>query len=65
MAQSAAELAEAILKVIERGGWHAWVEVAELCASEARGLGGDRAASRKAPACAQVSGGPAGARLWP
>lgn len=31
--QSAAELANAILEVIERGGRHAWVEVVELCAT--------------------------------
>ena len=34
--QSAAELAEAILEVIERGGRHAWVEVVELCARAKR-----------------------------
>jgi hypothetical protein len=35
--QSAAELAEAILAVIERGGKHVWVEVVELCARAKRG----------------------------
>ena len=35
--QSAAELAEAILGVIERGGRHAWVQVVELCARAKRG----------------------------
>jgi hypothetical protein len=34
---SAAELAEAILEVFERGGKHAWVEVVELCARTKRG----------------------------
>jgi hypothetical protein len=34
--RSAADLANAILDVIERGGRHAWVEVVELCATAKR-----------------------------
>jgi hypothetical protein len=34
--QSAAQLADAVLAIIERGGRHAWVEVVELCARARR-----------------------------
>jgi hypothetical protein len=47
--QSAAELAEAILEVIERGGKHAWVEVVELCARARRGGSAAAEASDRGP----------------